>query len=73
MEALVEGLSLRDFVLVGHSAGGATPSCTLSAARETVRSLVIVDIDPDAAQPGVGVDVPPLTAPRAMSGPPWRR
>ena len=51
VEALAEGLSLRDFVLVGHSAGGRNAFLYALRRPETVRSLVIVDIDPDAANP----------------------
>ena len=51
MEALVEALSLRDFVLVGHSAGGRNAFLYTVRHPEMVRALVIVDIDPDAANP----------------------
>ena len=51
VEALVDGLSLRDFVLVGHSAGGRNAFLYTVRHPETVRALVIVDIDPDAANP----------------------
>ena len=51
VEALVEALSLRDFVLVGHSAGGRNAFLYTVRHPEMVRALVIVDIDPDAANP----------------------
>ena len=51
VEALVETLSLRDIVLVGHSAGGRNAFLYTVRHPETVRALVIVDIDPDAANP----------------------
>ena len=51
VEALVEALSLRDIVLVGHSAGGRNAFLYTVRHPETVRALVIVDIDPDAANP----------------------
>ena len=51
MKALVEALSLRDFVLVGHSAGGRNAFLYTVRHPEMVRALVIVDIDPDAANP----------------------
>ena len=44
-------LSLRDIVLVGHSAGGRNAFLYTVRHPETVRALVIVDIDPDAANP----------------------
>ena len=51
VKALVEALSLRDIVLVGHSAGGRNAFLYTVRHPETVRALVIVDIDPDAANP----------------------
>ena len=51
VKALVEALSLRDFVLVGHSAGGRNAFLYTVRHPEMVRALVIVDIDPDAANP----------------------
>ena len=51
VKAMVEALSLRDFVLVGHSAGGRNAFLYTVRHPETVRALVIVDIDPDAANP----------------------
>ena len=54
VKALVEALSLRDIVLVGHSAGGRNAFLYTVRHPETVRALVIVDIDPDAANPESG-------------------
>ena len=51
VEALVEALSLRDIVLVGHSAGGRNAFLYTVRHPQTVKALVIVDIDPDAANP----------------------
>ena len=51
VKALVEALSLRDFVLVGHSAGGRNAFLYTVRHPKTVRALVIVDIDPDAVNP----------------------
>ena len=51
VKAMVEALSLRDFVLVGHSAGGRNAFLYTVRHPEMVRALVIVDIDPDAANP----------------------
>ena len=51
VKAMVEALSLRDFVLVGHSAGGRNAFLYTVRHPEMVRALVIVDIDPDDANP----------------------
>ena len=51
VKAMVEALSLRDFVLVGHSAGGRNAFLYTVRHPQTVKALVIVDIDPDAANP----------------------
>ena len=51
VKAMLEALSLRDFVLVGHSAGGRNAFLYTVRHPEMVRALVIVDIDPDAANP----------------------
>ena len=48
VEALVESLSLRDIILVGHSAGGRNALLYAVRRPERVRALAIVDIDPDA-------------------------
>ena len=51
VKALVEALSLRDVVLVGHSAGGRNAFLYTVRHPQTVKALAIVDIDPDAANP----------------------
>ena len=48
VEALVEVLGLRAMTLVGHSAGGRNAFVYAVNHPEAVKSLVIVDIDPDA-------------------------
>ena len=51
VEALVDALGLRAVTLVGHSAGGRNAFVYAVSHPETVESLVIVDIDPDAINP----------------------
>ncbi len=51
VEAIVEQLGLQEIVLIGHSAGGRNAFVYAANHAETVESMVIVDIDPDAANP----------------------
>ncbi|MCH7745535.1 MAG: alpha/beta hydrolase [Chloroflexi bacterium] len=51
IEALVEQLGFQRIVLVGHSAGGRNAFVYAAKHAEMVESMVIVDIDPDAANP----------------------
>ena len=51
LEALVSHLGLSDFILVGHSAGGRYAFVFAAEHPELIRSLVVVDIDPDAVNP----------------------
>lgn len=48
----IDGLDLTNLVLVGHSAGGKNAFIYASQHPERLSSLVIVDMDPDAANPG---------------------
>ena len=48
LESLVAHLGLRDFVLVGHSAGGRYAFTFAAEHPELIRALLVVDIDPDA-------------------------
>ncbi len=51
VEGLVRQLDLRDFVLIGHSAGGRNAFLYALSHPEVVRTLIIVDIDPDEVNP----------------------
>ena len=51
LEALVAHLRLNDFILVGHSAGARYAFVFAAEHPELIRSLVVVDIDPDAVNP----------------------
>ena len=51
LEALVAHLELSDFILVGHSAGARYAFVFAAEHPELIRSLVVVDIDPDAVNP----------------------
>lgn len=48
VEAIAARLQLRDFVIVGHSAGGRYAFTFAAAHPELARALLVVDIDPDA-------------------------
>ena len=48
----IEILDLRDLVLVGHSAGAKNSFIYASTRSERLSKLVIVDMDPDAYNPG---------------------
>ncbi len=52
LEELVDALGLRDLVLMGHSAGGKNAFIYASGHSDRVDKLVIVDMDPDASNPG---------------------
>ena len=49
---VIEALELRDLVLIGHSAGAKNAFIYASAHSDRVAALVIVDMDPDAHNPG---------------------
>ncbi len=51
IEALADALDLTDMIIVGHSAGGRYAWNYAVRHPDRVRSLVIVDIDPDAYNP----------------------
>ena len=51
VEGLVHHLDLRDFVLMGHSAGGRNAFLHVLSHPELVHSLIIADIDPDEINP----------------------
>ncbi len=51
VEALVEALALQRIVLIGHSAGGRYSFVYAAEHPEVVDSLIVVDIDPDPANP----------------------
>ena len=51
LDALIAHLDLQDFILMGHSAGGRYAFVFAAEHPELVRSLVVVDIDPDAVNP----------------------
>ena len=51
LEALVSHLGLSDFILGGHSAGARYAFVFAAEHPELIRSLVVVDIDPDAVNP----------------------
>lgn len=51
---LLEALDVRDAVLVGHSAGGKYAFSHTANDPARVAGLVIVDMDPDAVNPGSG-------------------
>ena len=51
LEALVAHLRLDDFILVGHSAGARYAFVFAAEHPELIRSLIVVDIDPDAVNP----------------------
>ena len=51
VEGLVEQLGLQSTVLIGHSAGGRNALMYAISHPEAMKSLVVVDIDPDAVNP----------------------
>lgn len=56
LDAVVESLGLRRFVLVGHSMGGTTSYVYASRHPERVAALVIEDIAPGASVTGPGAE-----------------
>ncbi len=51
LQAVIEGLDLRDLVLLGHSAGGKNAFIYAARHPERLASLIINDMDPDAHNP----------------------
>ena len=51
LESLVAHLGLSDFILAGHSAGARYAFVFAAEHPELIRSLLVVDIDPDAVNP----------------------
>lgn len=62
IEALADHLSLRDMIIVGHSAGGRYAWSYAVRHPERVRALVIVDIDPDPQNPQTARDFQAIAA-----------
>ena len=56
LEALVDGLSLQRFVLVGHSMGGANALVYASRHQDRLSALVVEDMGPGASAAGRGAD-----------------
>jgi pimeloyl-ACP methyl ester carboxylesterase len=52
LKEFVEALRLRDLVIIGHSAGGKNAFTFAANHPEILKKLVIVDMDPDAYNPG---------------------
>lgn len=53
IEGFREALGLESFILVGHSMGGLNAVSYVNAHPERVRSLILVDVGPEAAREGV--------------------
>jgi pimeloyl-ACP methyl ester carboxylesterase len=56
IKALAEHLKLENFDLVGHSAGGRYAWAYAVDNPESVKSIVVVDIDPDPVNPQTNLD-----------------
>jgi pimeloyl-ACP methyl ester carboxylesterase len=54
VRAVLEELDLKDTVLIGHSAGGKYAFSHVANDSSRVSGLVIIDMDPDAVNPGSG-------------------
>ncbi|MGE0685835.1 MAG: alpha/beta fold hydrolase [Dehalococcoidia bacterium] len=52
LAGVIEALDLRDLTLMGHSAGGKNSFIYASRHPERLRRLLIVEMDPDAVNPG---------------------
>ncbi len=52
LHEVIEGLDLRDLVLMGHSAGGKNSFIHTARHPERISRLIIDDMDPDAHNPG---------------------
>ena len=52
LTAVINALDLKSLVLIGHSAGGKNAFIYASQHSERLDRLVIVDMDPDATNPG---------------------
>jgi esterase len=55
LEAVIEGLDLRNLVLMGHSAGAKNSWILASRQPHRLARLIIYDMDPDAYNPGSAV------------------
>jgi pimeloyl-ACP methyl ester carboxylesterase len=55
IEAVIEGLDLRNLVLMGHSAGAKNSFILASRTPHRLDRLIIYDMDPDAYNPGSAV------------------
>ena len=55
LEAVIEGLDLHDLVLMGHSAGAKDSFILASRQPNRLARLIIVDMDPDAYNPGSAI------------------
>ncbi len=53
LEAFREALSIENFVLIGHSMGGMNSAFYAANHPDRVKSLVLVDVGPEAAKEGV--------------------
>lgn len=53
IEGFREALGLESFILMGHSMGGLNAVSYVNAHPERVRSLILVDVGPEAAKEGV--------------------
>ncbi|MWV26851.1 alpha/beta fold hydrolase [Aurantiacibacter rhizosphaerae] len=56
LEAVVDGLGLENFVLVGHSMGGTTSYCYAAKHPDRVNALVVEDITAGSSVTGAGFE-----------------